>query len=498
MSDGREIELKFLCEPADAAALLAAAPAGEDEVRDLVSTYFDTPDQTLRKAGVSLRIRQAGGKRVQTLKRGEGFSREEHEEVLNGANPGLDLDAVAPLMPGDVPDDLGAVFDVRVQRRQRQLKLGGAEIELALDQGEIQGGAAVKPICELELELKAGDPQALFALARDLGKAAPLYRCFEGKAAQGRALVDGVLHEPRRSDKARLGRSATVAKGFQAIARNALAQIASNAVIQREAPSPGAVHQIRVGARRLKSALSVFEQILDEPGASHLRGEIEWLGGACAEARALDVLLAETIEPALAHGRWNDGASALADLAETLEAARKRAHAKTAATLASARFRALVLDAEAWVETGVWLSDKDAAERRAAPIGPFAARALDRRFKKLAKAGRDIARQDDEGRHRARIQAKKLRYAAEAFAPLFDDKAAQRFIRGIKALQDELGALNDEAGLAALFAELPLDGPALFAAGRLVGEAGGRKRRRVRRAARALDAVLDAEPFWRG
>lgn len=498
MAEGREIELKFLCEPADAAALLAAAPPGTDEVRDLVSTYFDTPHQTLRKAGVSLRIREAGGKRVQTLKRGEGFAREEHEAALAANAPGLDLAAMAQLVPAEAQEGLAPVFGVKVRRRQRQMQLDGAEIELALDEGEIQGGTAVKTICELELELKSGRPEALFELARDLGRTAPLYRSFDGKATQGRALVDGSLFEPRRSDKARLARAASVAEGFQTIARDALAQIAANAVILREAPSPGAVHQIRVGARRLKGALSVFRPILDSAGAARLREELDWLGGACAEARGLDVLLAETVEPARKGGGWTEGAVGLADLAQVLEAARARAHAKTAASVASARFRGLVLEAEAWIETGAWLADKDEARQREAPIADFAARALDKRLKKLAKAGRDLTRQDDEGRHHARIQAKKLRYAAEAFAPLFDDKAGQRFVGRLKRLQDELGALNDEAGLAALFAEQPLDGQALFAAGRLVGEAGGRRRWRIRRAARALDALQDAHPFWRG
>lgn len=497
MADSREIELKFLCEPADAAALLAAAPAGQDEVRDLVSTYFDTPHQTLRKAGVSLRIRQANGKRVQTLKRGDGFAREEHEAALAPDQAGLDLSAVAPLVPAVTHDLLAPVFDVKVRRRQRQMKLDGAEIELALDEGEILGGQSVKTICELELELKSGRPEALFELARDLGRAAPLYRSFDGKATQGRALVDGAVLEPRRSDKARLSRDADVAGGFQAIARNALAQIAANAVILRETPSPGAVHQIRVGARRLKSALSVFKPVLDAAGAERLREELDWLGSACAEARALDVLLAETIEPARASSRWTEGAVGLADLAETIEAARGRAHAKTAAMVASARFRALVLEAEAWIETGPWLSAKDGEAQRRAPVGGFAVRALDKRLRKLAKAGRDLTGADDEARHRARIQAKKLRYASEAFTPLFDEKAGLRFVRRLKDLQDELGALNDEAGLQALFAEQPLDGQALFAAGRLVGEAGVRKRRRIRRAARAFDSLLDLTPFWR-
>lgn len=79
MASDREIELKFLCAPEDLGAVLAAAPAGDDESRELISVYFDTAGRDLQKAGVSLRVRESRGRRVQTLKRGEGLSREEYE-----------------------------------------------------------------------------------------------------------------------------------------------------------------------------------------------------------------------------------------------------------------------------------------------------------------------------------------------------------------------------------------------------------------------------------
>ncbi|RYG05139.1 MAG: CYTH domain-containing protein, partial [Caulobacteraceae bacterium] len=61
MSAGEdEIELKFLCEPADLSAVLAAAPVGETYEKTLVSTYFDTPRGDLRQARISLRIREGG------------------------------------------------------------------------------------------------------------------------------------------------------------------------------------------------------------------------------------------------------------------------------------------------------------------------------------------------------------------------------------------------------------------------------------------------------
>src|SRR5436305_9586897 len=96
---GHEIELKFTCGPEDLAAVLAAAPAGDDETRELISVYFDTPDLALQKAGASLRVRESEGRRVQTLKRGDGFVREEFEAAIDGLAPDPELGPLPGLMP---------------------------------------------------------------------------------------------------------------------------------------------------------------------------------------------------------------------------------------------------------------------------------------------------------------------------------------------------------------------------------------------------------------
>ena len=88
MPQSQEIELKFLCAPDDLGRVLAAAPEGVDDCRELISVYFDTPDLALQRAGASLRVRESGGQRVQTLKRGKGLSREEHEQPVEGFAPG--------------------------------------------------------------------------------------------------------------------------------------------------------------------------------------------------------------------------------------------------------------------------------------------------------------------------------------------------------------------------------------------------------------------------
>ena len=183
----REVELKFLCAPEDLPRVMAAAPPGEDRTRELVSTYFDTPDGTLGRQQVSLRVRDGGRERVQTLKRGKGVSREEHEAPVTGFDP--DFGLLPDMLTADQRAALAPSLTVRVTRRQRLVLYQGAEIELAADVGEVAAGGRSAPISELELELKSGPRRALFALARELRRVAPLKLSFESKSAQGRALL---------------------------------------------------------------------------------------------------------------------------------------------------------------------------------------------------------------------------------------------------------------------------------------------------------------------
>ncbi|MFN3512629.1 MAG: CHAD domain-containing protein [Phenylobacterium sp.] len=476
-----EIELKFLCEPSDLEAVLAAAPDGETVRKDLVSTYFDTPQEDLRAKRISLRIRESGGKRVQTLKRGDGFAREEYEKVLDGEELDLAMTALSEALSPSKRKTLRPAFTVRVRRRQRTFHYEGAVIEIAADEGEVEAQGRKRRISELELELKGGDCAPMFELARRLSRTAPLYLSFEGKSSQGQALREGREAEARRHDRTPLPAEGTAGEAFAVVARNTLSQIAANGALIREAPNPDAIHQLRVAARRLRSALSTFKPLLarDEM-RGRLRDELKWLAGALDEARDLDVLVGV------------DGGEA-SELGRAAEPARRRAYAKAAAAAASGRFRELLLEATAWVETGDWRST-NAAEK---PARAFAAKALDRRLKALSKRGRRLARQDDAGRHEARIAAKKLRYAAEAFAPLFGAEASAAYVKRLKRLQEALGAANDAAVAREVVQRLDLKGPARAAAEAALAERAFVKAEAVEAAEAAMDRLLETAPFWR-
>jgi inorganic triphosphatase YgiF len=485
----QEIELKFLCAPDDLGRVLAAAPEGQDDCHELISVYFDTPGLDLQKAGASLRVRESQGRRVQTLKRGDGLAREEYESPIAGDAPDPSLAPLPDLLPNGAQTQLKPAYHVRVTRRQRLLRYEQAEIELAVDQGEVRGGKRASPICEVELELKAGEPAALFDLARELGRAAPLYLSFASKAQRGQALVAGAPLQAHKKPPVAPEPDASVAAVFQAVAHSSLEAIAANAEVLRQRADPETVHQLRVAARTLRSALSNFRDVVEDAGFPHVKEELRWLAKSCDEARNLDVFIAETLDPASDLDPRPHGLEALRP---AVEAARDRAHAEVAQMVSSARFRDLLIAVTGWADTGGWRGGEPAR----APARPFAAALLDERLNNLLKDGRRLAEANDAERHAVRIDAKKLRYAAEGFESIFGGKASRRFVKRLKDLQDELGVLNDLATAKPLLTKLNLPSDAAFCAGELIGLKTAGKQAHIDAGCAALKRLKKTQPFW--
>jgi len=122
--------------------------------------------------------------------------------------------------------------------------------------------------------------------------------------------------------------------------------------------------------------------------------------------------------------------------------------------------------------------------------------ALDRRYKQFRKAGRGFSRLDAAERHRLRIAAKRLRYAAEGFLPLYGEKGA-RYVALIAGLQDVLGVANDIAIAHGLLAGLIRDRRGAQAAGIVVGYLACEARQRSQSLDQVATAALKAKPFWR-
>lgn len=500
-----ETELKFEVATSALAELrkhpLLAAPPATSKLR---STYFDTPDHGLRNAGLSLRVREKDGRFVQTVKTREGpgaIERGEWEVEIAGARPDLDALADTPaakVLNGHI-GELGAVFSTTVERAVRLWSEGAATVEVALDEGRIEAGEGHEAIRELELELKAGDPAALFDLARTLSGAAPIVLSFDSKSERGYRLAGHHATAALKAEQAAVCADTPAADAFRLIARSCMAQVAGNGRLLNRVRSPHVLHQMRVGLRRFRAALSAFAPIARDEGFDLMKAEARWLAGELDRARDLDVFLQAALPPD------EDGAvpdPAMAAFGKRLLAAQAAAYDRAAQAVQSSRYADLLLGAAAWIELGSWGQDSspERAALRQSPVHAFGARALERLHGKMLKKGRRFDRLDAGGRHHLRIQGKKLRYAADFFGEAFPDhpKRRRRFIEALKTTQEALGDLNDIAVAAELAADVAgkRAGDAAFAAGLLVGARRAEEPALIKRADRAFSQFRRTPRFW--
>jgi CHAD domain-containing protein len=294
---------------------------------------------------------------------------------------------------------------------------------------------------------------------------------------------------------------------FQAIAAACLRQLVANQPVMLDGDSEG-LHQMRVAVRRLRAAISLFSDMLPDPQTNALKAELKWIMGELGPARELDVFLKRVVKPVA--DRKGPG---IAVLSRELRQRRESAFARAHAAVENPRFRALVFDTAAWIEAGDWMRYRDDLARifRARPIAPAAAEQLHRRWKVILKSGKQLGTLDPRRRHKLRIQAKKLRYAAEFFAGAFPRKKSARrrqdFVAALEKLQDALGDLNDIAVHEELSKRL-LDASAnpgkrrggrvkkAFAAGRMSGREEARIAAVLKEAQQAYAAFTEAKSFW--
>ena len=515
-----ETEIKLAVDPVQFATL-TAHPDFRDLLKEpsatqkLISIYFDTADLDLHQRGLTLRVRRTGDQWVQTVKYANGsvFDRAEWENPILADRPELDAvsdDALPPDLRDRIRPSLKPVFETRIERAIYRLHGDGWDVELACDRGEVVSPHGSSPVSEIEIELKDGDRGALFDLARAIANAIPARLSVKTKSARGYDLLNGMHPEPAKSSELVLRPGLTNAQAFQTIARACLHQIVENeeAVVLRS--DPVALHQMRIGLRRLRSAISLFKDIVSDSKVEETKAELRWLGGELAEARDLDVFIAEVLTPLRQQHPHHQG---LASLRHTVQRRRRQAYRRVQEALRSERFRKLPLETAAWIETGPWLKTEDALIRvhRDWPAEIQAAEQLSRRRKKIKKKAKVLDQLDPASRHKLRIQVKKTRYAAEFFGGLFRQKKAARrsekLLRALRGMQTALGGLNDVAHRKELCTDLvssrrgehakEATQSRVFAAGLISGDQDARTHQLLDDAIKAYVRFADVKPFWK-
>jgi inorganic triphosphatase YgiF len=503
-----ERELKFSL-PAHAGRRVwrLVRPSVPQRRRAIDSVYFDTPERELHRRGAALRLRRDQNRWLQTLKSGSsalgGLARRECEVPAPRGRldctrfprtqariaAGFDLERVAR--------SLRPVFRTRFLRTTGSVALeSGARAEISVDHGSIEADGRRIPIHELELELKRGSSPPMLRLAERLVEPLGLALEFESKAERGYRLADGVaIVAPLKWPEVRLSRNATAAEAFTAVCNAALVQIGVNArAYARAGKVPEHLHQLRVGVRRLRSALRAFRRLLKAKKAREVDRSARRVMRVLGPARDMDVFY-EGLDAWVRSG-WGDpqgGARRLRNRARARRAAARRAARHLVTGPYFQRFQLGILR---WLESRPWKSGIVRAE----PLPEFGARSLDRLYRKVMRHARSTHWSEAKRRHEVRVMLKRLRYGCDYFAGCFARNATRQYLKRLAGLQDILGELNDLAVARGLLRGLALPGSE-----RGVRDASRRIRRRLadreRKLIGALPAAWDAlaaeRPFWR-
>src|SRR5262249_29196424 len=365
MPTPKEIEIKLDLPPANLQRL-KKIPLLHRQKRPVksvteVSVYFDTDKHKLRRKGIMLRVRRSGDRYVQTIKSAGNsgpFARDEWESEIKKGAPDLHLaqgTALEPLLNGKFRRQLRPVFETRVRRTTYPLSNGKSDIALTLDKGKIATGRSSKALCEIELELKGGDDAELFRVARELTQTLSARLALKSKSERGYELLAGRNDAPAKAMAIDLSPGVTTRDGFKAIGFACLKQIIGNEPALLAVDAEG-VHQMGVGLRRLRAAISLFADILQDPQTDALKDELKWLTGELGPARELEVLVTRVVTPVR---RRHSRQSGVSSLSRDLTQQRAMALARAQNAIRSPRFRALTLEIAAWLEAGQWSRPQD-------------------------------------------------------------------------------------------------------------------------------------------
>ena len=490
------MELTLLVSRADAARLhrlpfVKAARTGRSRGVAARIVWHDSLERTLASHGLAL-TEQRGHWRLERVRprHTEPWPPATDHRLIAEADG---LDALRQLLAAEDhrPDVHGlpeaitpvAAFDGR--RTSFSLAVDDEPISMVLLDGLLRAVAAERPATRLILTGPAPQLRTLLsALSQELVLAVPE----QSLAAEALQLADGTTAEPRRRGAPTLPSDGlSVHEAFGHIVghlTDVMLHLAPLVADENTGAEP--VHQMRVAVRRARSAFSLFRPVTDSATLAPAAAALKQLSQMLGPARDWDVFMTETTPPVEAVLLDQPALHAL-----TRAGTRRRHAARVALSefLTGSAFRALSL------ELACLAADDPPVEDAQPPtLIEFAAAVLRKRWKKLIGTGKTLDDLDNPALHGLRLRAKRLRYAAEFFAPLFPDRPTSRFIHRLAVLQERLGLFNDTTVAETLLRDL--NSKPGYAAGLVLGFTAARGVRARPKIAAAWARFRRLEPFW--
>jgi triphosphatase len=436
-----EIELKFFVSPDFSQQLkekIADTKILQHSCRDLGNIYFDTPDNWLRQHDIGLRIRRFDDVFVQTVKTSGRVvaglhQRPEFNAEHTSNSPDLSLHPADIWPYGKTAEVLQAeltpLFSTNFTREQWLIGMpDGSQVEVAFDHGHVVAGEKEEPIAEVELELKSGQTEALFTLARtiiegggmrlgNLSKAARGYRLAQGY--EGDSIRDLPLVNTESDD--------TVETCFIKSLEHALSHWHYHEQIFFERDSLEALREISNAISFIRQILTVFGGIVPRRASAILRQELKWLEQELhwhKTANYLDSLCEDKghVLRKLDARKW---------LVKQLEEQRENlpSREQTVTLLQSSRYAGLLLDLSRWLLSRGWqpFLDEKARNKMAKPVRRFSEKQLDRSWAELLESfppEKSLTRQEYVDQE---YRLMRNMYTGVCFASLYDAESREAF-----------------------------------------------------------------------
>lgn len=486
------MNLELRLHPDDAVRLprlrsIAAAARGRPRMQRRRLIWHDSPNQALAGAGLVL-AEERGEWRLERLVPGRA--------IWSPGTPSPVLERAAALAGFEhaLPAPLAPVASLDGRLATYTLDTDQGAVGLGLLRGVLRGVTDAQPACRV---LLAGEEAPVRGVAVSLAEHLRLEVPHACLAAEAFALVHATPPPPRQLGPAALPDVQSVAEAFAFVVGHLTDVILHFAVAALDSRAgPEAVHQMRVAVRRLRSSFSLFRPVVGCAAVEAAEADLKSLSDRLAPARDWDVFMTETSPPILA---TLPDEVRLPRLLRAAERRRQACHVELRTFLQGSAFRRLGIEL-AWLAAArSWQAELDPAAQDVlrGAVAPFAAEVLHRRLRKLLGAADGMEALALAALHGVRLRAKRLRYAAEVFAPVWPGKPQRRFIERLSRLQQRLGELNDAMVAGALMAAL--DGTSrrhAYAAGLVQGftaACAGASRGGV---IRSWEKFRRQEPFW--
>jgi CHAD domain-containing protein len=405
------------------------------QLKRLHTVYYDTPDLRLTRWGCSLRLRHGEGwtLKIPVPQSSQALYREEHEFPEEGDRvPAAVLDLATAYLRGAAPRPVAELRTIRASRHL--LSDGGEDLAEVVedDVRVVEGTHVVRRFRQVEIELTDAAPDDLLDVlahvlrAEGAGKPDPVPKNVHALGDRAR--------EPEISVP-ELDRDSRIGDVVRAALAGSVERIVRYDAKLRLHADEESIHHARVAVRRLRSDLRTFRRVFERAWADGLRERLSWLQDGLSAARDADVLIdglrrrSESLPDA--------DRRRLDEVLAPLREARETAYEHVGAMLHETRYVVLLQALVDGAKRPAFEADADEPACDAIP------RIVEDAWKTLRKRVRRRTRPpSDRELHGIRIAAKRVRYGAEAVAPVAG-RPARRLARAAEEVQTILGEQHD-------------------------------------------------------